>query len=93
MGYFLPSTIESLLEIMKDTYKYSDKEKELIEALGFTEIMQMFSPTQLYNIMTSACFVEQRTGLAVDSLRRCVLARMNDAVFRMTPEFDALIRL
>lgn len=81
------------MSILKDNHRYSDKEKELIEALGFTEIMDMMGPIQLYNIMVSACFVEQRTGPAVESLRCCALTIMNSNPYRMTPEFDAFIVL
>jgi hypothetical protein len=72
---------------------YSDKEKKMFELLGVKEMMNHLEPTSLYRVAIEEAFLENKTGPAVDSLRRCAKAFSNHKPFRMTEEFDALIIL
>lgn len=77
---------------------YSEKEFAMIQAcsphwasliekgVSLTSI-----PPQVLDMVAMECFLENKRGLAVDSLRRCVNALKNSKMYRGTPEYDALI--
>ena len=77
---------------------YSEKEQQLFTSLGYEDLMDVVDiPPTLYNMAAMACFIENRTGKPVDSLRRCLRAIQGsyseELIFRLTPEFDRLIDL
>lgn len=50
-------------------------------------------PPTVLDCVVMEVFLENKTGPAVDSLRRCVAAVKKRSPYRMTPEYDALIVL
>lgn len=74
--------------------KFSGAEKQMFTALGFDPDVELvlISPMQLYNAAAIKCFLENRTGAAVESLRRC-LNFLETGGMRRTPDFDELIKL
>lgn len=50
-------------------------------------------PPEVLKLVAMECFLENKQGKAVDSLRRCVRANRNCDPYRMTPEYEALIEL
>ena len=50
-------------------------------------------PIVLYRIMAMNLFKENKTGVLVDSVRRCLNAIDNGTPYRLTKEFDELILL
>jgi len=79
---------------MKPTkHKYSDLEKNMLFELGFSQTdMDRIPPNAIYTYAVTRAFTEAKTGKAVESLRRCVIA-MDNGFVRNSPEFDALIIL
>jgi hypothetical protein len=71
--------------------EYSKKEEKLIELLGFSHLLECLSPVELYKLMAEDAFIENRTGKAIESLRRCLKAINKAKPYRMTDEFDDLI--
>ena len=72
--------------------QYSEKELKLIEQLGYMDLPSV-EPIVLYRIMAMNLFKENKTGVLVDSVRRCLNAIDNGTPYRLTPEFDELILL
>lgn len=77
---------------------FSEKEKAMFKALGQTKNLQFAEQGFLHvgELYKSACekaFLEELSGPAVDSLRRTMKAWNESAIRRLSPEFDALIRL
>lgn len=78
---------------------YSDKEFAMIQAISpywaklISETNGDFNPPNVLELVAREAFIENKTGPAVDSLRRCLKAFLNKKVCRMTPEFDELIQL
>ena len=72
--------------------QYSEKELKLIEQLGYMDLPSV-EPITLYRIMAMNLFKENKTGVLVDSVRRCLDAIDNGTPYRLTPEFDELILL
>lgn len=79
----------------KEYPDYSEKEIEMFIALGLGDKIQFFAenPVQLYNLAVERCFLSSLTGVAVASLRRCVIALNKCKVYRGTQEWDDLIEL
>lgn len=50
-------------------------------------------PPKILDCVAMECFLENKQGPAVDSLRRCINTLKNSKMHRMTPEYDALIVL
>ncbi len=50
-------------------------------------------PPTVLDCVVMEVFLENKQGPEVDSLRRCVKALKNSELYRMTPEYDALIQL
>lgn len=81
--------------------KYSVAEQDMADSIlkriypdpKDTEFIYRLSPTQFYSILCGEVFMARLIGPDVDSLRRCIVALQDDKVRRLTPEFDALIRL
>ncbi len=82
---------------MKTKSDLSDKEWELVRALSphwfslLQEGVNVMFPNIL-NIIALDCFVDNRTGPAVESLRRCV-RHLQSGKYRKTPEYEELIQL
>lgn len=79
---------------------YSDKEFAMVLALSphWASIIEKdrdssIMPPQVLEILARECFIDNTTGPAVESLRRCVKACMNCKPYRMTKEYDDLIQL
>lgn len=79
----------------KEYPDYSEKEIEMFNALGLSDKIKFFAenPVQLYHLAVERCFVNNLTGVAVDSLRRCIIALNQCKVYRGTQEWDDLIEL
>lgn len=77
----------------KEYPDYSEKEIEMFNALGLSDKIKFFAenPVQLYNLAVERCFVNNLTGVNVESLRRCVIALNKCKVYRGTQEWDDLI--
>lgn len=79
-------------------HDYSDKEIALFKALGMNmgidlELLKIMYPSQVYKAAIETAFLENLQTPAAESLRRCVNASNGSTVFRLTPEWDALISL
>lgn len=74
-------------------FEYSEKEHQLIDHFGFDEISEKINPIAMYRMMAEKAFMEELTGPAVDSLRRCLIAYHKCTVYRMTKEWDDFIQL
>ena len=76
--------------------EYSEKEFQMFLDLGFDKehlnyIMKLLNACEIYDHAARKCFVENLTGKAVDSLRRCLIAWDDDDINRCTPEWDSMI--
>lgn len=69
----------------------SEKENMMFGQLGILKIDLQVG--QLYQLAVNRAFSENLQGPAVDSLRRCFKALADPAMYRGTPEWDALISL
>ena len=72
---------------------YSDKELELIKALGYIDLVYRIEPVVLYGILIKKCFQENIHGPLADSVRSISIALDKGNPYRMTKEFDSLISL
>lgn len=79
---------------------YSEKEFEMIKACSphWASLIEKgvsitSVPPTVLECVVMEVFLENKTGPAVDSLRRCVNSIKNCSPYRMTPEYDALIQL
>ena len=72
--------------------QYSEKELKLIEQLGYMDLPSV-EPIVLYRIIAMDLFKENKTGVLVDSVRRCLNVIDNGTPYRLTKEFDELILL
>jgi hypothetical protein len=74
--------------------RYSDKEQEMFKRFELGYLLEHLEPPALYRTAVEHVFVNEMTGVVVDSLRRCFKALCYGGYpYRMTPEFDALITL
>jgi hypothetical protein len=79
---------------------YSEKEFAMIKSLSphWAKLIESdktssVMPPQLLSIVALQCFIDNSSGPAVESLRRCVRACQNCKPYRMTKEYDDLIQL
>ena len=79
---------------------YSKKEFAMIQAcsphwasLIEKEVSITSIPPSVLDCVVMECFLENKQGSAVESLRRCMNALKHSKMHRMTPEYDALIKL
>lgn len=79
-------------------FEYSKKELALLShydsAIG--DISHFFVPSYLYNMVARIAFIQpvllDYTRVVYDdSLRKCLRAFDDNSIYRMTPEWDALI--
>ena len=73
--------------------EYSEAETKMFEALGFGSLLPHLAPYGIYRVAIEDSFIKNRTGLAVESLRRTAEALATCKIYRTTPEFDQLIIL
>jgi len=78
--------------------EYSEKEFQMFVNIGYKIddlefLMRMLTANAIYNNAARKCFVENLTGPAVESLRRCLIAWDDDYINRCTPEWDSMITL
>lgn len=71
----------------------SAKERDLFVFFGFSDLVDVVEPVVLYHLCVEKAFVDDIQGPYVDSLRRCYRALLTCSVYRMTPEWDAMIRM
>lgn len=78
-----------------NTNEFSEKEKSLIEAMGFDDVAYSCSicAPRLYDMMALHCFKEKLNTKAAESVRRCLTAIDKRNPYRLTKEFDDLIEL
>lgn len=82
--YGMPKLIDNL----------SDKEVLLFKKLGFEKDINDYDANYIiwfYRIVCEKCFLENRQGMEVDSLRRCMIAINSRNPYRKTKAFDDLI--
>lgn len=80
---------------------YSEKEFAMIQACSphWASLIEKGAsvtsiPPQVLDMVVMEVFLENKQGPAVESLRRCVNSLKNvRKLYRMTPEYDALIQL
>jgi hypothetical protein len=69
---------------------YSKKEVELFTKLGYSNYLYV-EPVVLYNIIAMDCFLSNKSGQDVDSIRNCIKAMQKECPKRLSKEFDNLI--
>jgi len=72
---------------------YSEKEKLLFKYFSLDHLMVQLNPITLYRMAGERAFLDKMEGPEVDSLRRCIIASNNCSVYRVSPEWDAMIEL
>lgn len=80
---------------MTNPNQYSEKEKKLIQSLGFNDFLENDCPAPtMYDTIALHCFVNALEGPKVESIRNCVKAMKDgNGPKRFTKEFDYLIDL
>ena len=74
-------------------FEYSEKEQQLINYFGFGDIADRINPIAMYRMMAEKAFMEEMTGPAVDSLRKCLIAYHKCTIYRMSEEWDNMINV
>lgn len=76
---------------------YSEKEKLFLTKIGYGKFIDLddchINPMNVYAMAARKAFVENWTGDDADSLRRICKAIDEGKIFRLTKEFDDLIKL
>lgn len=79
---------------------YSEKEFEMVKQISthWANLIEenrdaSVMPPQVLRLLAEECFVFEKTGKAVDSLRRCVKALNYQNIYRKTPYYESLIQL
>jgi hypothetical protein len=79
---------------------YSEKEFEMISQISpqWADMIEKDKtsgtmPPSVLNILGMTCFIYEKTGPAIDSLRRCLKALRECTIYRKTKEYDDLIKL
>jgi hypothetical protein len=70
--------------------KYSNKEQQLINALGFGDFLNQ-EPLETYRTLALYCFSQGLQGYLAESVRKCYNAMIYQTPHRLTEEFDDLI--
>ena len=70
--------------------QYSQKEQELFTTLGYKDLLTQ-EPVVLYRMVALNLFKQNKTGVLVDSVRRCLNVIDDGKPYRLTEEFDKLI--
>lgn len=78
---------------MMTNIQYSQKEQELFTALGYKDLLTQ-EPAILYRMVALNLFKQNKSGVLVDSFRRCFTVFDNGQMpYRYMKEFDDLIEL
>jgi len=67
------------------------KEDLLIEYFGMGHLIRVVPIINILQMIGRDCFIENRQGVEVDSLRRCLKAIDNCSPYRRTEEYENLI--
>jgi hypothetical protein len=92
-----PKEVKSPITPMPDKLRdrLSPRELEMFEIIG--EGLNFFdsywSPIALYHYVAERCFLINKSSPAINSLRHCLAALLDDPKIRTTPEFESLIVL
>jgi hypothetical protein len=73
--------------------EYSEKEMLLIKHFGMEKVCERCFPPILYDMMSNIAFCSGIEDDYVKSLRRCMNALNSCKIYRMTKEFDDLIKV
>jgi hypothetical protein len=75
--------------------EYSQKEIDLFKYFGYDYFVSdgHISAPVIYRMMVEKAFLEDMKGKPVESLRRCQKALNSCSVYRLTPEWDAMIEM
>lgn len=75
--------------------EYSENERLMINAISphWANVINKvyITPHRLYQILACECFCKNKTGPAVEALRKGLIALEECKIYRMTHEFDALL--
>ena len=74
--------------------KYSEKEIQLITYFGYQDLIMhkdLTAPT-IYQMMINKAFMLNINDAAAESLRRCYTALTSGKIYRLTPQWDEMIR-
>lgn len=79
--------------MLRDGFKYSEKELAMAAHFGVADIAETMSATVFYRVMVERAFVANDQSKWAESLRRCfrALDATDRKVWRCTPEWDAMI--
>jgi hypothetical protein len=80
-------------KMLRTCINYSDGEIKLFSYFGFTDLLEAVEPLTLYRMAVSRAFADNDQTAYADSLRRCVLATDEGWPYRLTAEFNALIKI
>jgi hypothetical protein len=75
--------------------EYSQKEIDLIRYFGYDDLIHdnnISAPT-IYRMMVEKAFLCDLRGKPVESLRRCQRTLNSCFIYRLTPEWDAMIEM
>jgi hypothetical protein len=73
--------------------EYSEKELAMLRAVGVSDaVLNGLTPNRVYDLAVQKAFVNNLSGPAVESLRRCYI-HLSAGCYRCTPEFENLIQL
>ena len=80
-----------------DICEYSEAEKILIKGLSphWANVIEStyISPLNLYKILAVDAFLAKRENEYIEALRKGLQALESCKIYRMTPEFDELIKV
>lgn len=80
--------------MLTSNFEYSEKELQMFEALGWERrLVTALAPSSITRMAVEKAFIFAQQGLAVESLRRVAAALNLCQIYRMTPEWDAMIEL
>ena len=75
---------------------FSDKEKRLLRHFGIVESLfetKGIGCHSIYNLAFHEALIRTESGCYIESLRRVAKVLRDCSIYRMTPEFEALIQL
>lgn len=73
-------------------HEYSENELKLFEKFGYGQIAQNLTPHPLYRLCVEKAFIGNLTGSYVEALRRAYAALESCKIYRMTSQFEELLR-
>lgn len=70
---------------------YSNAEVKMFTELGFGKFLSYTQEYDMYKIASIHCFIHNKTGPAVEVLRKGMYMIQMCTCYRLTPEFDEAI--